>query len=773
MNFKSFFKFLSRNKGYTAIDIFGLSVSLMFVILIGVYVQQELSTDKFQKNAERIYALGSEQAVASAWRLGTRLESRYPEIETVCPVISSFRGEAVLIGDTHWKADLMFSDSSFFHVFSFRLLQGDPQTALIGKENAVISEAFARKVFSGRNPMGQRIRLNDSVTVVVNGIMQDIKRSTLPSIDILVNINNVRFYNPSLDTEHFNNAAGCDLFILAKKGADLPAKKDDMLKYFKDIFWIYQLGSWTQVTLTPLSKLHFTDLAFANPLNHGDWKFVLTLLSVGILILLFAVINYINLTVAQAGQRAKEMATRRLLGSSRADLFRRLMLESTLLTFFSFLIGLLLAVAAAPLAADLLQTKVDLLGAFRPLNVGIALLLILGIGALSGLLPALVISNSKPIDIVRGGFRRKTKMVFSKVFITFQNVITIMMLAASLTMALQIYHMIPAPMGFNTPTLMDISTGQFDTEKDARSFGNEIGQLASVKRVGYSAGMPTSSVNNNTTQNKRLNKTISFMQLWGDSTWFRMLNFKVLRDNHVASPDAWYLTQEAMRQLELPDSAQSFDGFRNSQPIAGILRDFKLYTVNRKPEAIVVKIKNDVLPWDILVEVQGDPMTAYKQISEVYKRMTGGLEFEGKFLDQQIASRFESELRTTKIVTIFCGMAILLSLLGLLAMSTYFIRQRSTEIAVRKVFGSTNREMLRRLVRTFLSYVGIAFILATPPVWYIMHRWISAYTYRIPLYWWIFLAAGLFCLLVAFATVFWQSYRAANSNPAVKLKIEN
>jgi putative ABC transport system permease protein len=679
---------------------------------------------------------------------------------------------------------MMFTDSTFFKVFSFRLLEGDPKTALTGSSNAVISESFARRAFPGENPIGKMIPIGDSVRVTVSGVMEDIKNSSLPETDIFVNINNIRFFNPSLASDMYNNAVGCMLFFLAKGSADLSSRAEDILSYFKEVFWPYQLGLWKKVIMIPFTQLHFYDKPDAmQTLQQADKKFVLILMSVGLLILIFAVTNYINLTVAQAGQRAKEMATRRLLGSSRTDLFLRLMMESTLLTFFSFLIAFLLALAADTEANTLLNTTINLREAITPTNILIALAAIVIIGSVSGLLPAIVISNSKPIDIVRGGFRRKTKMVFSKVFITFQNVITIMMLAASLTMVLQINYMIKAPLGFNTVNLLDITAEQFEDDSQIVSFGNEIAQLASVRRVGYGQGNPASSWNNTTNEIKSINKTVSFQMLGGDTTWFDMFGFKILRDNHVASSrQSWFLTEQALRVLELTadaDSFQLYGGTDNIYPIAGVISDFTLGNINRNPEneARIVRLRpmNAANPWSIwnvVAEVQGDPMTAYNQIKDIYTRITGGLEFTGKFVDQEIEDHFVAERRIVKIVMIFCGMAILLSLLGLLAMSTYFIRQRSQEIAVRKVFGSTNEEALVRLVKAFLSYVGVAFVIATPIVWYVMHRWISDYAYRIPLHWWIFAAAGLFCLTVAFVTVFFQSYRAATANPIKSIKQE-
>lgn len=771
LNFKSFFKFLSKNKAYTAIDIFGLSISLMFVILIAVYTVQELSVDKYQEKAGRIYALGSEEVIGSHWKLKNHLMSRYPEIEEIAPVISSFGDQPVEIRETSMKASLIFADTSFYNVFSYPLLNGEPSKVLEIPNYAVVSESFARKAFGNEDPLGQMIHIDDSVKVTVNGIMKDMKNSILPEGDIVLSIENIRFFNPGLSSEEFNNAVGANLFVLVNEGADLHAKIPDIKEHFSEIFWWYKNYPEKQVVLYPLNEVYFSKVQSWANLRQGDWNFVMILMSVGILILLFAMINYINLTVAQTGQRAKEMATRRLLGSSRGELFNRLIMESTFLSLFSFILGLLLAMAMVPFANDLLQTRISLVEAITPVNILIVIGIIVLLGFVSGLLPAWIISNSKPIDIVRGGFRAKTKMVFSKIFITFQNVITIMMIAASVTMVLQINHMINAPLGYNMKNILDISTHHFNTKERMLTFGNEISQLASVNRVAYGAGTPFSRGNNHTMRYE--DRNISFQSLIGDSTYFSMFGFEILQDNHSTSANATYLNEQAYRELMIDDDTPSFKFYEQDTPIAGKLKDFTMGNVlaNLPPTMVSIRSGDQLWIWDILIEVNGDPYIAFEQIKEKYEAMMG-LEMPGRFMEDKVEDSFASQRRTAKIVMIFCVIAILISLLGLLAMSTYFIQQRAREIAVRKVFGSSEGQILRRLVFTFLNYVLIAFVIATPVVWYIMKRWLSDYSYRITLSPLIFISAGVFCLLISFLTVYYQSYKAANANPVDSVKAE-
>jgi putative ABC transport system permease protein len=762
---------------------FGLSVSLMFVILIAVYTTQELSVDAFQEKGDRIYVLTNENTPGSAYKLGERLQERYPDIEKVCAVVSSQKKFPVEIDDRKVKADLAFAENTFFDVFSFDLVSGNRPQAIAAQNEAVISESFAHRAFPNSDPMGQPIRLHDSLWVTVNGVMKDIRNSAVPYADILLRIENVNHFNPGLTSDSYSNYGETILYLLEKEGTDLRAKEADILAWFKEFVWVYKDGHFQQATLTPLREIYFSDRypMFKGSykgytVNFGDRSLVTILMWVGVLILLFAVINYINLTMAQAGFRAKEMAARRLLGSDRKELFVRLMMESTLLCLISFASGLILAFAFAPYAGNLVERTLVISEVIIPLSVVMATGFILLLGVVSGLLPAIVISNAKPIEIVKGALQRKTKMVFSKCFITFQHVVTIVMIATSVTMVAQVEHMTKAPLGYNTENLIDISLmdGTVDG-KTSLLLAGELEHLPMVKRTGFSAGTPFNRGNNHTMRQN--DKNISFQEFICDDVFFDMIGWQKLRENHV-SGETCYLNERALLELEIEEDAPTFLYYGKAMPIAGVLRDFQLYNITSPPNPVLVRVRKagemkEWECWNLMVEVEGNPGAAYRAVKEVYERITRS-EFDGKFIDLQVAASFDTERRTSRLMTLFTAIAILISLLGLLAMSTYFIRLRTKEVAIRKVFGSTSFEALQRLVKTFLSYVLIAFVIATPVTWYLTQQWLSGYSYRISpkLSLCIFAAAGVFCLVVSFVTVFFQSYAAAVVNPAKNIKSE-
>lgn len=284
LNIKSFLKFLSRNKGYTAIDVFGLSVSLMFVILIAVYVERELNIDKQQANYDRIVAIGNEEFLESAVPVSYWLEERYPEIEKVCPVITDqSEGRQIFYGDEKLTSSIMYADSTFFDIFSFKILNGDRDRALVDPYSAVVSESFARKVFGGDDPIGKSLRISDSTNVMVTGVMEDINRSVIPNTDLVVRIERVAEFNQSLSKDNQGNAGSCVSFLLLKPGMDLKGRTDEILSFFKERYWLYKKDFVKEVRIVPLSEIYFGN-TMVHSLNQGDKRFSLVLMSVGILI---------------------------------------------------------------------------------------------------------------------------------------------------------------------------------------------------------------------------------------------------------------------------------------------------------------------------------------------------------------------------------------------------------------------------------------------------------------------------------------------------------
>lgn len=790
LNLRSFFVFLGRNKLYTAINIFGLSLSLMFVVLIANYTTRQLTVDNYHSKADRIRIISSEKYPGSGYYLQKYLLDRYPEIESTCAVgvsgWSSNEFEDLQIGTQKLSATAIYADSTFLKMFDFPLAAGDREQALASKDNVILSESFAARAFGTFNPLGQVIRIGEDSLgnprpFVVSAVIRDVENSAIPNRDLILRAERLTELNGSND-EHMSNSGAVVTYLLVREGADLEAKIPDMLAYFKEMYWPYKGNVSQQVLLTPLKDYYFSPLAPDGFLNSGSWSFVLILIAVGLVILFFAVINYINLTVAQTGFRAKEMATRRLLGSSRGEVMVKLILESMLMCAAAFGVALLLAVAVEPYASQLLEYPIDVLGDMQAITIGAYVGLVVLLGVLAGLAPAIVISRFKPLDVMNGTFRRRTKTVYSNALIALQNLITVVLLAASLTITLQIRHLISAPLGYHTADILNVPTDSFKDYGEIQQFRDALRREPFVEAVGMGCGTPIDRGNNNT-MTYGPDRMVSFQIFICDSVYFRMLGFQKLRDNHVEK--GYLLNQYAFNELGVDQDAPVFKLGPNheyEQTIAGTVADFQVGSALDKATSVMMRDVGDFdrffkdgkyngdWPWNILIQVRGDHAVAYSRIRTIYEGIVSVNNFQGQYFDEQIATEYAAQQRLLRIVGVFTLIAVLISALGLLAMSTYYIQQKQQEVAVRKVFGSTRAEVLSRLVGHFMRLVAVAFVIALPVSWYVLSRWLEDYSVRIALSPLIFLAAGAFAFAVALVVVFWQSRRAANANPVESIK---
>ena len=781
LDFRSFFTFLGRNRLYTAINVFGLSLSLMFVILIADYTFRQLTVDKFHTKADRIYVITNEQASSTAYYLQKYLRDRYPEIESTCAVSyegkesSSYTQHIARFSDTKAVVSVLYADSTFFRFFDFELVGGDRRQAFATPDNVVISQSLARQLFAEADPVGQALFVDDK-SFIVGGVMRDIDRSIIPPADLI--LRGELLAKKNKNDERMSNAGSCSTFLLERKGADLRTKIPDMLDYLKEIYWMYKEGVAKELKLEPLRKMYFSQYDSYGNLLTGNRTFVTILFVAGAVILLFAVINYINLTAAQTGFRAKEMATRRLLGASKREIVIKLILESTLMCCMAFLVAVLFAEALEPYAAQLLGSKIDISESISPQWITAYVLFLLVLGSISGAVPATIIARCEAIDVMRGSLRRQTKQTYSKVLIVVQNILTVLMLSGSLTVYLQTRHLIEAPLGYETKDILSVHSGTLDFSYNRmRRFRDELRKRPEVEAVSLSYGTPLTLGTNLTIRYE--SKMISFERFVCDSVFFRILGIKKLRDNHI---NGWAFNQYAFKEMGIPEDATSVRLADQTIPIAGVFPDIQFGSILEKPTAMIFydiddfdrfwdgKTLKQFTPSYTLIKTRGDQQKAREAVQQVFEEVYPEGFFEATFFEQMISDYFAQEQRSLQIIELFTFAALLISALGLLAMSTYYIQQKEQETAIRKVFGASRREILRQLVGKFMLLVAIAFIIAVPIAWYILDRWLQEYSVRIRLGAWIFLAVGTITALVALLSVFGQSRRAADANPIDTIK---
>ena len=773
---KSFWNFLRKNKLYAAVNLVGLTVSMAFVLLLAVYIQRQLTTDSFQQNADRIYVVANEDNVTMGYWLDKHLKNNFPEIEKGCCVANIASAAAFNIDGERVYGSTMAADSTFFEMFSYDLVEGNKADWRVSQDRCMVSREFANAHFGDKDPLGQTISLNyeGSFQLTVCGVYEDFGNSILKAPDVLIRGDLMPKINSSHD-EFMSNAGGGICFVMAYPGADLQARHSDILDWCEENFWVYK-SQYDKVRIIPLRDMYFLNEGIrygSDTIQFGNRSFVNLLLAMCILLLAFAVLNYINMTTALTGFRAKEMATRRLVGADKRSIFFKVISESTLICGISMLLAILLAEALAPTASRILEYQVSVFKAVTPVNILLVLGFILVLGILAGIVPALLIQKAQPIEIVRGTLRLKTKTVYSKVIIVVQNVVAVVMLVSALTIGLQIRHMVSADLGYNTKDILVVDNA-FGQTGQIRPLLDKWREEPCVEEVGQGDGIPLGGTNNWTMEMPD-GHWVSFQQIQGDDKYFDILGLKVKQDNH--QPNKWWLNEYAFKQIGIEETATEFQTAQNgTRSIGGIYYDFKIRPLEQDQSAAMIYNRgenpDDDYPWILLVKTTGDQAAAKKQVEAACKEVFPDRLFEAQYIEEMIEDGFADESRVLNIVLIFTLLSILVSALGLFAMSSYYMQQEIRSVSVKKVFGADYSGVLKELVLSFMKMVGIAFVIGVPIAWFIMSRWLSGYGHRINLYWWIFLAAGAVVALIAIASVLYQSIKTARTNPAEALKKE-
>ena len=773
---KSFWNFLKSNKLYGAINLVGLTVSMAFVLLLAVYVQRQLSTDSFQENADRIYVIANDETVSMGYWLDKHLKNNFPEIEKGCCVADLASAASFTIGGERVYASTMAADSTFFDLFSYDLVAGNKSDWRVSWDRCMVSREFANAHFGDKDPIGQVISYQDDgdIPLTVCGIFKDFGNSILKTPDVLVRGDIMPKINSSHDAM-MSNAGGGVCFLMTYPGADLQAKRGEMLEWMEKNFWIYRY-KYDKVRIIPLKDMYFLEEGnqdWTETIQFGNRSLVNLLLSMCLLLLAFAVLNYVNMTTALTGFRAKEMATRRLVGADKRSIFLKVISESTVICGISMLLAILLAEALSPFASRILDYQVSIFQAVSPGNVLLVLGFIVLLGILSGIVPALLIQQAQPIEIVRGTLRLKTKTVYSKVIIIVQNVVSVVMLVSALTMGLQIRHLVSADLGYNTKDILVVDNA-YGSAGDMRPLLDRLRAEPCVESVGLGNGIPLVGTNNETVELDE-NLWVSFQQIQGDDGYFKILGLKEKQDNHS---DGWWLNEYAFKQIGIEESAQEFSVPRSGSSfvIGGIYHDFKIRPLEERQSAALIRnwheMPEDQYPWTLLIKTVGDKTIARKQVESIAGKVFPDRIFEGQYIEEMIADGFQDESRVLNIVLIFTLLSILVSALGLFAMSSYYMQQEIRSVSVKKVFGAEYDGVLKELVLSFMKMVGIAFVIAVPIAWFIMSRWLSGYGHRIDLHWWIFALAGLAVAVIAAMSVLYQSIKTARTNPAEALKKE-
>ena len=795
---KYFFRFLKNNPLYAVINVVGLALSLMFVILIGDYTYRQFSIDKWHRNHERIYVLGTENRnTLMSWPDCSRsLKGRYPEVEDVCCVYmqnGKIKHEDRVYGEAQGDnaGNIMLADSNFFRFFDFKMIDGDRETALDSPEKCVVTESLAKALFPDGNALGQPLQIegtryvfvsddngdpyDSSLVYTVSGVIKDLDKTVfLNETAVIANFERapqVLGYRLRNDLMASGPLGSTLSFLMLRPGASLEDKIEDLTSYCIESIPVFNFYGNTKAAIIPLDDLMFAPQNTGAGLQTGDKSLLGILLAVVLAILMFAVTNYINLTVANTGFRAKEMATRRLLGSDGLGISLELIGESTLMVFISFIIGGALALLLEDKMAVLFKGKIDILKDINFSTVSVSLLFIVLTGIISGIMPTISLSKYKPIDVVKGSFRYHSKMVLSRIFIILQNVITMTMMTATLTILLQMSHLVKAPLGYNTENIYRVSSDNPEVLRNAlksQPFIQGIGSFSGTSLDGNYCSMSTRKDKDN-------NNLLVYLTTW-DKEFIDIMGINLVKDNHL-SGDVKYINEELAGKLSLGDGESEVTwGDGSVTQVAGVFSNFHMTNIldPYQPFMITVKDTDEIEDPNFMVKTDGSP-DARKKLCDLIKEVDGtteDLDWKLQSVDDNIKASLNEEKNTMRIVSIFTGVAVLISILGFIGMSLFFIRQRKKEIGVRRIMGSTTNEVLSLLLTKFCAPLLVSFIFAVPLSWFIMDKWLESFSYRIGLSPWIFIASGAVSLLIAVVSIFFQTLHAAHSNPADAIRAE-
>lgn len=778
---KSYFKFLSCNKLYTAIEAFGLSVALGFVVILGAYAMMEYGVGKGNEKAKEIYAVGTGDYLGMTWGTAQEFFPSIPEIKEWTRVATANNIPGFMVGETFFKTDAYCVDPNFFEFFGYDVRGCRRDRVLTSENEAIVSESFAAKAFGNGDAIGKTLKY-DTLTFRITGVMPGFGKSDIfEPYDVMVSMK----YAEKL-TAKMDNFGETVPFIRLDKDTD-PAKVSDKLldkyvDYWKDFEYSRENDGkflWGS-SIVRLDKLYFSTISNWK-FRQGDKKLVDILLAVALVLLVCAIFNYINLTVAQAGKRAKEMATRRLLGESVWGVVVRYFKESALFTSACFIIGLLLALCLLPVFNDMLKTQISLQVSPLVLLVIVAALLV--ISTVCGVIPAMVVSRFNPIDVVKGSLRIKNKMWFSKLFITAQGVVSTVLIALGLTMTLQMHHLYTLSYGYNKEDIIIAYTNDVGYSLDQQMvLANRLKALPEVVEAAPGGGTPLQCGTNAVHDvNDKVLSWVAMCRL--DSTAMKMLGIKVIEQYCEPTGGKVWVTESGKRFWGV-SAKKPYFGIKNGEPeyeCCGVIADYRAGTAmaNKTDKCYngIMVAPHDGYFYTMLIKTLGDHDKALAAVkntcSMVTKEVRGmPLEMNCKYIDDILSDELKTQRNTMSLVLTFMFVSILISALGMFAMSVYYGEQQRKQIALRKVMGATVASAVWTLSRRFLVMSLVAIVLAMPLSIKAMRHYLQDFTYQIPMPWWALAAAALFTLVIAFVSIISRTLKVATANPVESIKTE-
>jgi putative ABC transport system permease protein len=795
--FKLAFRALTRHKFYTAINVFGLALGLGCSVILFQFITYHLSFDTYHRNAKYIYRAVTELRVGdgsvvyesgNSIALATNAKAKIPQVRDAA-VMNRLRKVTIGIPQADGSNKLFaenditsLTDPHFFNLFDYQWEQGSKNTALNEPNTVVLSHSIAQKYFGSHNVVGKFLSLDNKSTFKVTGVVTDHPANTDIKTDIFLSLASIKAINP--DAREWLNYWGYidsrnSIFLLLTEGASAKAVEQTIKKMHKP-----DMGD-TQTAFTfvlqPLSEVHF-DGRFTGVIQRS---LLVTLGIIGLMLLVIACVNFINMATAQSFKRAKEIGTRKVLGSTPTAIFIQFITETAFIVLIAALLAIGWTQLFLPVLNNWLQTQLSF-NFFRDgrLALFVSALLVLVTFA-AGCYPAMILSRFKPVSALKNQLNDNARSASfgRKGLIVFQNVVAQVLIIGTILITMQVKFLKSADLGFNKDAVIVMPVP--DAAKDKTGYlRNQLMAQPGIKSVSY-CDRPAASVQNNGGSVKYDNReweNFTGYTIVADAGFVKTFGLKLIAGRNIMEADtaSEYIVNEAMVQrlgVKSPDAilghkfvAGGLTG--NSGIIVGVIKDFhnkSLYSPIQ-PESICA-IRKEYKFAAVKIAPQNVAKTI-ESIKQYWQQVYPENVFEYRFQDEQISDFYQKEELLNKLIRSGAVIAIFISCLGLLGLISLLTMQRTKEIGIRKVLGASVANITSLLTVDFLKLILVAVVIASPIAWYAMSKYLQNFAYRIDINWWVFIVSALSALLITFITVGYQSVKAAVANPVKALRSE-
>jgi putative ABC transport system permease protein len=792
----------TRNKTYSVINVIGLSIGLACVIIILSWVRYEMSFDDYHQHSDRIYRVQKPPFCTLAPSFVPLLKKDFPEIEQIARMTDG--GEFILKHEekSFVEKRLFFAEENIFSILSLEMLAGNMKTALSQPNCIVIAESAAQKYFGTENPLGKILMFSDTIPLTITGVIKDMPVNSHIHLDFLVSFLTLK----NLDYEYFygdHNFSDniCLTYMRLAERTDpeilegkFPAFIDRHLDPFKDDDGRLRLSSeFNRIELEKVTDIHLHSHSYNEIEPNGDIKYVRIFSLVALFILLIAGINYVNLSIAKGLRRSKEITIKKTLGSQQGNIVFELMFDSFFYTLISLFLAVVIYETVNPCLRNLWLgwTGRNLLA--DPENILIILGILIFTNLVAGLYPAIYISRFQPIQVLRSSAdtisrhsAKAGKGLMQKTLVVIQFAVSIAVMIGIGVINKQMKFMQNTDLGYDRENIIMFPADYVLLDK-WNEFKQRLMEAPGIEQVSASKRAPTDRLLDEpgfqiTVNGNLLNNPIDMPHNRVEHDFFRTYRIGIVagRDFNIDIPtdasEAAILNETAVRQLgfETADQAVGSPIRLNNKDmtVIGVCRDFHYESLHYRIPAMVTYITSTELNTVAVRVDPGDMEGKINTIRKIWNEFQNNTPFDYSFLDERVNRQYQNEQRMLTVFNWFGVLAILIACLGLYGLTAYSTERRTKEIGIRKVNGASTGKIILMLSYNYIRWVVVAFILVCPVSYYLMRIWLQNFTYRTPLSWWIFLAAGFTALVVAWLTVTRQSYTAAVKNPVESLKYE-